>query len=64
MRIFRKKVTPEADNCDHEVRLALAENRANNVYEKAMWLRTIVARRDDENHWQESVSSLFQGGST
>lgn len=63
MSFFRKR-PKQADmdkDVEHELRLNEAENRANNVYEKAMELRTMVVRRDQANHWQESVNRLYQG---
>lgn len=63
MWFFRKR--PKGDDMnedvEQEMRLTAAETRANNVYEKAIELRTMVVRRDQANHWQESVSKLFQG---
>ena len=66
MKIRRSKTPPTCEEKqveqDREERLSAAEGRANEVYEKAQWLRTIVARRDQANHWQESVNRLFSGG--
>jgi hypothetical protein len=62
---FRRKGRSEPadpDKCENEERLSRAEARANNVFEKALALHTIVTRRDQANHWQESVNRLFSGG--
>lgn len=62
MRFTRLRPPPATPvEVAHEVRLVDAESRANTVYEKALWLHTIVVRRDQANHWQESVNQMFQG---
>lgn len=45
-----------------EGRLVDAEKRANVLFEKAEWLHAVVTRRDQQNHWQDSVNRLFLGG--
>lgn len=67
LRIFPLQRRPERDDRlerEHEARLVDAENRANVLFEKAEWLHTVVSRRDQENHWQDSVNRLFLGGKT
>jgi hypothetical protein len=64
MRFRPHSKTPEpAVACEQEARLEDAEKRVDTLYDKTEWLRTVVVRRDQENHWQASVNRLFQGGS-
>jgi hypothetical protein len=64
MRRFWKKpeALPPVDVEEKERRLDDAETRANVLFVRAEWLRAAVARRDAENHWQQSVNQLFLGG--
>lgn len=48
---------------DQDARLVAAESRAKALWEQAEWLHAVVMKRDDQNHWQESVNQLFKGGS-
>ena len=62
---FRRKRVEEQDSrlaSDREERLVHAEKRANVLFARAEWLHTVVTRRDQENHWQDSVNRLFLGG--
>lgn len=58
----RKVRHDDTENQAKEVRLEDAEKRANALFETAEWLRTVVTRRDQENHWQAAVNQLFLGG--
>jgi hypothetical protein len=63
-RLFKKKVQtlPEAPDGEKQERLDSAEKRANVLYARAEWLHAVVVARDAQNHWQESVNSLFWEG--
>lgn len=63
MKLWRKK-PDRSVQCDpeQEVRLENAEKRANLLVERASWLHAVVLKRDQENHWQDSVDRLFLGG--
>lgn len=63
--MWRRKKPPTLDSrCDPagEARLVDAEERAETLLKRAEFLRAVVLRRDQRNHWQESVNQLFQGG--
>ena len=64
MKFPRQRRTRRDDSPDaaKEVRLQDAEKRANVLVQQAEWLRTAVARRDQQNGWQDSVNQLFLGG--
>lgn len=65
MSFRRKRVQQEENVClaqEREERLRDAENRVNVLVQTAEWIHTAVARRDQDNHWQDSVDRLFLGG--
>lgn len=65
MNLHRKKnqpTPPTEERVAQEGRLVAAETRSHLLLEKASWLHTMVSRRDQENHWQDSVNRLFLGG--
>lgn len=62
---FRRKRANPVDECveaKREERLLDAEKRVNVLIQTAEWIHTAVSRRDQDNHWQDSVNQLFVGG--
>lgn len=62
MRTHKNPQPPTTETVEQEANLVAAETRSHVLLEKASWLHTIVSRRDQENHWQDSVNRLFLGG--
>lgn len=58
MKLWRKQ--PKKD-LGAEVRLAEAESRVDRLMQRARVLAFLSAKRDAENHWQESVNRLILG---
>ena len=63
MKLITRKIERNYDQeAADECRLQDAESRVEKLLEKADFLRTVVSRRDEQNHWQESVNRLFATG--